>query len=97
MKNKGFISWIILIIISLAALKYFLNWDVFDAASSPEGKSTIDYIRKVINATWSVVGAPVTFVWNQIFWPILHFAWESFQELVVRGRELDLKSVDLPQ
>lgn len=96
MKNKGFISWIILAIVALALLKYFLNWDVFDAAASPEGKSTIDYVRNVINAIWSVVGRPLVFVWEGIFWPILSFAWESFQDLIVRGKELDLKSVSIP-
>lgn len=96
MKERGFISWIILIIVGLALLKYFLNWDVFDAASSPEGKSTIDYLRKVIDATWGVISGPVVWVWERIFWPILSFGWDSFQGLIIEGKELDLKSVQLP-
>ena len=77
---------ILLIIVALAALKYFLNWDVFDAASSEQGRSTIDYIRDIINTVWSVIGYPVSLVWDNIFWPILKLAWQSLQSFLEFGK-----------
>lgn len=86
-KQKGFISWIILAIIALALLKYFLNWDVFDAAASEQGQSTIGYVRKVLDTIWSYIAAPVIFVWERIVWPIISFAWDSLNLLIQEGRE----------
>lgn len=84
--SRGFIGTIILIIIGLAALKYFLNWDIFDAANSEQGQGTIGYVRDIINTIWKYIGAPLTFIWNQIFWPILELGWKSFQAFVEWGR-----------
>jgi hypothetical protein len=64
MQQKGFISWLILIIIALALLKYFFDWSIFDAASSEQGKSTISYIREVLNVIWSYIRIPIMFIWN---------------------------------
>ncbi len=86
-KEEGFIETIILIIVGLALLKYFLNWDIFDAAASEQGRSTIGYVRDIINAVWSYIGAPVRFAWNEVAWPLLELAWRSFQEFVEWGRE----------
>lgn len=81
-KDSGFIGLIILIILGLAALKYFLNWDIFDAASTEEGQNTIGYIRNVINTVWAYIGDPLMWIWNEVAWPLLSFAWESFQTLI---------------
>lgn len=80
--NRGFISIIIILILALAALKYFLNWDIFDAASSDQGQSTLSYIRNIINTVWAYIGAPVMWIWNEIVWPILNFGWESLQKII---------------
>mgnify|MGYP001602986194 CR=1 FL=1 len=64
--NRGFISWLILIIIALASLKYFFDWSIFDAAASEQGRNTISYIREVLSTTWSYIKTPVTFVWQKI-------------------------------
>ena len=66
-KDNGFISWLILIIVALALLKYFFNWSIFDAAASEQGRSTINYIRDVLNTTWSYIRTPVIFIWQRIF------------------------------
>ena len=84
--NKGFIKWIFLIIIALILLKYFLNWSVFDAATSEEGKGTITYIRDVFNFVWDYIAEPATFIWEKVTWPILSLAWDSFQELLEWGK-----------
>jgi len=65
-KDKGFISWLILIIIALALLKYFLNWSIFDAIESERGRETVSYIRDILNITWSYVRVPVLFVWQKV-------------------------------
>ena len=65
-KDKGFISWLILIIIALALLKYFLNWSIFDAIESERGRETVSYIRDIFNITWSYVRVPVLFVWQKV-------------------------------
>ncbi|PIQ66621.1 MAG: hypothetical protein COV96_00535 [Candidatus Zambryskibacteria bacterium CG11_big_fil_rev_8_21_14_0_20_42_18] len=66
MRQKGFISWIILFIIALALLKYFFNWSIFDAAATEEGKSTITYIRDVLNFLWSYIEVPARWIWQRI-------------------------------
>lgn len=93
--QRGFISWIIIAFVALVLLKFFLNWDVFDAAASDQGKSTMLYARDLINLIWSYIGKPVVFVWERIFWPILHLAWENFQNLIEKGQTVDF-SVSLP-
>jgi len=84
--QKGIISWIVLIIIGLAALKYFLNWDIFDAASSEQGINTIGYLRNVINYAWNIIETPVRFAWNQIVWPLLELVWQSFKAFIEWGK-----------
>ena len=86
MRQKGFIGILILIIAALAALKYFLNWSIFDAAASEEGRSTIGYIRDVFNFVWSYLSFPVTFAWNEVVWPILKLGWQSLQAFIEWGR-----------
>jgi hypothetical protein len=86
-RQKGFISTLILIIVGLALLKYFFNWSVFDAAASPQGRATIDYIRQVLDTTWAYISAPVTWIWSSIVWPILELFWKTFLAFLEWGRE----------
>jgi len=65
-RDKGFISWLILIIIALALLKYFFDWSIFDAAASEKGRDTINYIREILNTIWSYIRTPVLFIWRQV-------------------------------
>lgn len=55
MRNRGFIGWLILIIIALALAKYFFDWSIFDAVNSDKGKDTIEYIKKVIDISWDFI------------------------------------------
>ena len=64
--NKGFIGWLVLIIIALALLKYFLNWSIFDAAASEQGRNTINYIKDVLSFVWSYARVPVLFIWQKV-------------------------------
>ena len=85
-RNRGLISTIILIIVGLAALKYFLNWSIFDAAASDQGQSTIGYVRDIVNYIWSYIGYPVTWAWDNIVWPILKLGWDNLQTMIQMGR-----------
>ncbi|KKQ83091.1 MAG: hypothetical protein UT07_C0010G0015 [Parcubacteria group bacterium GW2011_GWB1_38_8] len=64
--NRGFIGLLILIIIALAALKYFLDWSIFDAADSEQGRNTIEYIKNILNISWSYIRIPIFFIWEKI-------------------------------
>ena len=86
-KNKGFIGIIVLIILGLAALKYFFDWSIFDAASTEEGQGTISYIRQILDTVWSYLEAPVKFIWNEIVWPLLNLAWQSLQAFIEVGKD----------
>ena len=65
-KNRGFIGWLILIIIALALLKYFFDWSIFDAAASEDGKETISYIRNILDVIWSYIEKPITWLWDRV-------------------------------
>lgn len=85
-KEKGIIGIILLVIVALILLKFFLNWDVFDAASTDQGKSTILYARDLFNLIWHYIAAPVMFIWSEIVWPILSLAWNNFREIINMGQ-----------
>ena len=70
-KNRGFIKTILIIVIALAALKYFLNWSVFDAMESEKGKETLEYVRNIINTLWSYLEKPAMYVWNEAARPLI--------------------------
>ncbi|MEX2014265.1 MAG: hypothetical protein WD896_02835 [Parcubacteria group bacterium] len=65
-KDKGFVGWLILIVVALAFLKYFLDWDIFAAASSEKGRATIDYTLEVLSVVWSYLRIPILFVWERV-------------------------------
>lgn len=71
-KDKGFIGIIILIIIALALLKYFLNWSIFEAAATPQGKETVGYTQNIVSTIWSYLSVPFHFVWDRILSPLLN-------------------------
>lgn len=86
-KQQGIIGLILLIIIALILAKYFLNFSVFSAASSPQGTATVSYTQQVLSTIWSYIATPVSFIWNKIIWPILSLAWQSFQAILSNGQQ----------
>lgn len=48
------IKTLILIVIVLAAAKYFFNWSVFDAFGSAQGQATVLYLGQVF--VWAKAG-----------------------------------------
>ena len=65
-RNKGFIGWLMLVIIALAFLKYFFNWSIIDAANSEQGKNTIKYVKDVLNVVWFYVRPSALYIWGII-------------------------------
>ena len=78
-KERGFIGTIFLIIIGFAALKYFFNWSIFDAAASEEGRGTVSYIRQILDFLWSILAVPVKFIWTEVVWPLISLAVNSLK------------------
>jgi hypothetical protein len=87
LKNNqdGFIALIIFFIIALALLKYFFDWSIFEASATPQGQETVSYTRHVLDTIWYYLQAPVAWIWNNIIWPVLGFAWRGFQDLITAG------------
>ncbi len=77
---------LVLIVAALALLKYFFNWSIFDAAASEQGRSTVSYIRDVLNTVWSYIGTPVTFAWQEVVRPLFQFAFDSLRQMLDEGR-----------
>ncbi|MFH1472967.1 MAG: hypothetical protein ABIF06_00945 [bacterium] len=86
MKKGSIITWFILLIAGLGLLKYFLNWDIFDAAASDQGISTMRYLRELINFVWGYVETPALFLWHQVLWPLIDLFWQTFQAFVEWGK-----------
>lgn len=80
--NRGFISTLVVIILALAAAKYFFDWSIFDAAATPEGQGTVTYVRRILDVIWSYIGYPIAWIWNEIVMPILRVGFGSLQELI---------------
>lgn len=76
-RDRGFIGYIVLIIIALAALKYFFDWSIFDAAASEEGRATIDYVKNVLSFIWKYLSVPVNYIWGEVLQPLLKWAISS--------------------
>lgn len=47
-KQRGFIGYIFLILIALAALKYFFDWSIFEAATTEAGRATVGYMKDIL-------------------------------------------------
>ena len=86
-KKGGFIGIIVLIIVALIILKYLYNFSVFEAASTPQGQSTISYTQQIINTIWTTIGPPLSFFNNKIFLPLVGVIWNNFQSFVHWGQQ----------
>ena len=80
--QDGFIALIVFFIIALALLKYFFDWSIFEASSTPQGQETVSYTKRVLDTVWYYLQTPISWIWNNILWPILGFIWRGFQELI---------------
>ncbi len=60
--ERGFIEIILIVILALAALKYFFDFSIFEFLGSEEGKGILDYVKEII--LW--IKETVIALWNYI-------------------------------
>ncbi len=60
--ERGFIEIILLVILGLAALKYFFDFSIFEFLGSEEGKGVIYYIKEIL--VW--IKEALVSLWNYI-------------------------------
>ncbi len=81
-RDKGFVGIIILVIIGLALLKYFINFDIFAAADSTRGQETLGYTAQILRTGWSYISTPVSYAWSQVAWPLLKLFGTTLQAFI---------------
>jgi len=65
-RSGGFINTLVIIILALAAAKYFFGWSIFDAAETSEGQGTVVYIRRILDTIWYYLGYPIAWIWENL-------------------------------
>lgn len=76
--SKGFIGTIVIVVIGLALLKYFFDWNIIEFLKSPKVIETFYYIKKFIVLIWDkFVATPASFLWNDI---VINIIWKTIVE-----------------
>lgn len=90
-RESGFIQFIIIIIIALAALKYVFDFDIIEFLNQPKIAETIDYVwSDIIVFLWiNYLGAPVIWAWNLII-ELAKLGWENLLILLDKIKEIIL-------
>ena len=70
--NRGFIKWIIIIVIALIILGYF-GFDVRRAIESPTTQSNFNYVQKIVWDVWNTyLKGIVMYLWNEVIIKLIH-------------------------
>lgn len=86
--SKGFIGTIVLIVLALAALKFFFDFNIIDFLKSPAVVEVFDYIKRFFEIVWfKYIGGVFWYIWNNI---IIDVIWKT----IVEGYELLKKYVN---
>ena len=65
--QKGFLKWIILIIIALVVLGY-LGFDVRKAIEAPTTQTNFSYVEGGVVYVWNnYLSIPASYLWNDVF------------------------------
>jgi hypothetical protein len=71
-KEKGFIKWILLIVIALIILGYY-GFDVRKAIDAPTTQSNLNWFKETCLWIWDhILRWPAEFVWNSVILPLIH-------------------------
>ncbi len=74
-KQRGFIKWILIIIIAVIILSYF-GFDLRTIVESPETQGNLGYVWSIVAGVWTnYLAEPILYLWNDIFIDLL---WDSF-------------------
>ncbi len=77
--DEGFITLIIFFIIALALIKYFFDWSIFEASSTPQGQETVGYTKNLVETVWFYLKTPFMWLWGNILSPVLGLLWNALQ------------------
>lgn len=73
-QNKGFIKYIILIIIGILILSYF-GFDIKGTVESDQSRSNLSYVWGLVVYIWDhFLAGPVIWVWKTI---VVGFLWDD--------------------
>ena len=76
--KNGFIGSIILIVLALAAAKFFFDLDIIKFLQSPDVVSFFSYIKKFFQIMWfKYIGEFFSFVWNTI---VIDIIWKTLTD-----------------
>jgi hypothetical protein len=76
--KRGFIGAIVLIVLALAALKFFFHFNIVDFLKSPDVVSFFSYIKKFFHIIWfKYIGGVFWYIWNDI---VIDVIWKTLGE-----------------
>ncbi len=76
LSQRGFIGSIILIILALAALKFFFDFNIIEFLKSPNVSEVLNYIKKFFEILWTkYIAGTFWYIWNNI---VVDIIWETF-------------------
>jgi len=79
--QKGFIKFIVIIVIAIIILSYF-GFDIRSIIESPESQGNLGYVWGGVVYVWeSWIERPASYLWNDVFIDLL---WDSFIENLER-------------
>ncbi len=71
-KDRGFIKWIIIIVIALIILGYY-GFDVRHAVESPTTQDNLNYFKDLLIKLWeNILKMPALFIWDHVIMPLIH-------------------------
>ncbi len=75
--QRGFIGLIITLVVALALLKYFFDFNIIDFIKSPKVAEVFDYIKRAVLLVWNkFLLYPVVWFWDTI---IIGLVWEGLK------------------
>lgn len=79
--QKGFIKFIVIIVIAIIVLSYF-GFDLRSIVESPESQGNLGYVWGGVVYVWGTwISGPASYLWNDIFIDLL---WNSFTDNLER-------------
>ncbi len=65
-RNRGFIKFVVLIVVGILVLSYY-NISIKDVAESPASQENFSYVGNILSTVWDWIQAPALWIFNTIF------------------------------
>lgn len=76
-RQRGFIGLIITLVVSLALLKYFFDFNIIEILKSPKVVEVFEYLKKAVLLVWNkFLLYPMAWFWNTI---MVDLIWEGLK------------------